>query len=128
MLVVEDNLINQKVAVRMLDRLGHVKPVATNGIEGLAALAAQPYDLVLMDCQMPEMDGFEATRALRQLEKETGRHMPVIALTANVMNEEREQCRLAGMDDFLAKPVRYDDLAAAIERWRPAAPEQAETA
>jgi CheY-like chemotaxis protein len=127
-LVVEDNLINQKVAVRMLERLGHVSQVAGNGVEGLAALAAQPYDIVFMDCQMPEMDGFEATRTLRDLEKATGRHTPVIALTANVMNEEREQCRRAGMDDFLAKPVRYEDLSAVIDRWRPAEPAQARTA
>ncbi len=118
-LVVEDNAVNQMVAVKLIQRLGHSSAVAGNGIEALAALKAQPFDLVLMDCQMPEMDGFEATRQLR--DPATGvpdPSIPVIALTANAMPEDRQRCLDAGMNDYLPKPIKPDALNQAITRWR----------
>jgi CheY-like chemotaxis protein len=90
--------------------------VAGNGREALAALARVPYDLVLMDCQMPEVDGFEATRLIRHSEAGTERHIPIIALTANAMEGDRERCLEAGMDDYVSKPIRPDDLYATIDR------------
>ena len=103
----------------MVRRLGHHSDLTSDGVEALAALASAQYDLVLMDCQLPTMDGYEATRALRVRERGTGRHVPVIALTANALGEERDNCLAAGMDDYLSKPVRFDDLAAMIARWIP---------
>jgi CheY-like chemotaxis protein len=114
-LVVEDNAINQKVVSLMLEKLGHRADVAGNGLEALAALQERPYDLVLMDCQMPEMDGFEATRCLR--EPSSGVLDPrvwVVALTANAMVGDRERCLAAGMDDYLPKPVQIQALSAAL--------------
>jgi CheY-like chemotaxis protein len=114
-LVVEDNAINQKVITKMLEKTGHRADMAGNGIEALAALCERPYDLVLMDCQMPEMDGFEATRLLR--DSTSGVLNPrvrVVALTANAMVGDRERCLAAGMDDYLAKPVQMQALAALL--------------
>ncbi len=121
-LVVEDNRINQRLAVLVLEKLGCRVDVAGDGREALDAVARLPYNVVLMDCQMPEMDGYEATRAIRIVEQTTGRHLPIIAMTANVMQGDREKCLAAGMDDYLAKPVTKDVLKAAIQRWarRPA--------
>jgi CheY-like chemotaxis protein len=117
-LVVEDNAVNRMVAGAMLKRLGLQADMADNGAEALQALTVADYDLVLMDCRMPVMDGMEATRALRA--RESGeRRLPVIALTASAIAGERERCLAAGMDDYLAKPVRLEELAAALRRWLP---------
>ena len=115
-LVVEDNPVNQKVALAFLTRLGHRGEVAENGREALAALGRRPWDVILMDCHMPEMDGFEATRAIRAREAgEALARTRIVAMTANAMAEDREACLRAGMDAFLAKPVRLAELAAALE-------------
>jgi CheY-like chemotaxis protein len=114
-LLAEDNLVNVKVAVGMLSRLGCSVTVAGHGAEALEALSREVFDIVLMDCQMPEMDGFEATRIIR---RQCGHDAPVIiAMTANAMEGDRERCLLAGMDDYLAKPIMLDDLASCLKRW-----------
>jgi PAS domain S-box-containing protein len=114
-LIVEDNLVNQHLAVRLVEKQGHAATTAANGREALEALANGLFDLVLMDIQMPEMDGFEATRAIRQNEKATGAHLPVIAMTAHTAAGDREQCLQAGMDAYVSKPIRVKELFAAIE-------------
>jgi CheY-like chemotaxis protein len=114
-LLAEDNLVNQRVAVRLLERFGYRPDVAGSGLEVLAALRRQPYDVVLLDIQMPEMDGLEAARRIHQEFGGTGRPR-LIALTANVLREDRDRCTAAGMDDFLAKPMRLADLEAALLR------------
>ena len=114
-LIVEDNVVNQKVAVRLLQKVGYRCEVACNGAEALVGLKDRAFDLVLMDCQMPEMDGFEATRRIRAREQETGGHLPIIAMTANAMKGDRELCLAAGMDDYLTKPVVPAALYAALE-------------
>ncbi len=116
-LLVEDNTINQEVATLMLQGFGCQVDVADNGVKALEAVASTDYDLILMDCNMPEMDGLEATRWLRQHEEETLHHLPVIALTANAMQEDRERCLAAGMDDFLSKPFEQDQLRAILRCW-----------
>jgi signal transduction histidine kinase/CheY-like chemotaxis protein len=118
-LLAEDNLVNQKVALVMLKRLGIEADVVATGIEALDALVGVSYDLVLMDCQMPEMDGFEATRRIRERERGS-RRMPVVAMTANAMVGDRERCLEAGMDDHIPKPVRVDALHRTLARWLPA--------
>jgi signal transduction histidine kinase/CheY-like chemotaxis protein len=115
-LVAEDNAANLKVAVRMVERLGYRADVAGNGSEALEALDRVPYDAVLMDCQMPEMDGYEATREIRKAERD-GRHVPIIAMTASAMAGDRERCLAAGMDDYISKPVKLHIVAAVLERW-----------
>jgi CheY-like chemotaxis protein len=115
--VVEDNPVNQQVACGWLRKLGYRADVAANGFEALEALERIPYAAVLMDCQMPEMDGYQATAELRRREATT--HTPVIAMTANVMQGDRERCLQAGMDDYVPKPVRLEDLDAALRRWLP---------
>jgi CheY-like chemotaxis protein len=115
-LVAEDNRVNQMVIVRLLEKVGHRVDVAANGHETLSALALASYDLVLMDCQMPEMDGFEATRAIREAERATGTHIPIVALTANALEGDRERCLAVGMDDYLAKPITPRALTAALAR------------
>ncbi len=114
-LLVEDNLINQKVATRFLERLGHQVRVAGNGKEALAAIEVESFDLAFMDVQMPEMDGFEATAAIRAREKTRGGYLPIIAMTAHAMTGDRERCLAAGMDNYLAKPVQEDKIAQAIK-------------
>jgi CheY-like chemotaxis protein len=116
-LVAEDNAVNQRLAVRMLEKAGHRVDLVSNGREAVEALDREPYDLVFMDCLMPEMDGFEATRAIRAAEVGTDRHVPIVALTANAMLRDREQCLAAGMDDYLAKPFTRQALTAALELW-----------
>jgi CheY-like chemotaxis protein len=116
-LVAEDNRVNQQVAMRLLEKAGHQVDVVANGREAVAALDDIAYDLVFMDCQMPDMDGFEATRAIRAGEARTPRRIPIVALTANAMQGDRERCLAAGMDDYIAKPVTTQTLAAALERW-----------
>ena len=124
LLVVEDNIVNQKVASRMLEKLGYRVDVAANGFEAVDAVSRIPYAAVLMDCQMPEMDGYEATRQIRRLGADRA-GVPVIAMTAAAMREDEEACLAAGMDDFLTKPVDIGRLAATLGRWlRPAAPAQ----
>jgi PAS domain S-box-containing protein len=116
-LLAEDNPVNQALASRLLAKRGHVITVAGNGKEALAALEGGPFDLVLMDVQMPEMGGFEATAAIRAREQGTGRHLPIIAMTAHAMKGDRERCLAAGMDDYLTKPVRAKDLFHVIDRF-----------
>ncbi len=127
LLIAEDHPINQKLAARMVAKLGHTHRLAANGREAVEFAAAERFDLVLMDCQMPEMDGYEATREIRRQESDTGRRIPIIALTANALAEERATCLAAGMDDHLSKPVRLEDLAATIAHHAPA-PEAARAA
>jgi two-component system sensor histidine kinase/response regulator len=115
-LVVEDNAANLKVAVRMVERLGYRADVAGNGIEAVRVLGQVHYDAVLMDCQMPDMDGYEATRAIRRNEP-AGRHTPIIAMTASALAGDRERCLAAGMDDYISKPVKLHIVAAVLERW-----------
>jgi signal transduction histidine kinase/DNA-binding response OmpR family regulator/HPt (histidine-containing phosphotransfer) domain-containing protein len=139
-LVAEDNLINQKLTVRILEKLGYQSDVVENGQEALAALTQNSYALVLMDCQMPLLDGLEATRLIREREQAHGnvecgmnndecniphstlnihhpRHIPIVALTANAMSGDRERCLAAGMNDYLTKPVRKEDLKGILDRW-----------
>ena len=116
-LLAEDNAVNQKVALRVLDKLGYRADVASNGLEALEALERESYDVVLMDVQMPEMDGLDASR--RICERWPAESRPrIIAMTANAMVEDREACFAAGMDDYVAKPVRPEELAAALSRAR----------
>ena len=114
-LLAEDNKINQKVAVGTLTAAGHQVTVVNNGKEAIAALEKQPFDVVLMDVQMPEMDGFEATACIRGGEKGTGRHVPIIALTARAMKGDHERCLAAGMDGYVSKPIQPEELQHAIE-------------
>ena len=130
MLLVEDNAINQEIALAMLEDSGYEATPADNGARALALWERSPFDVILMDCQMPEMDGFEATRRLRRMESEQGRsRTPIIALTANAILGDRELCLDAGMDDYLAKPYTRAALLAMLTRWRPSpsAPAPAET-
>jgi signal transduction histidine kinase/HAMP domain-containing protein/ActR/RegA family two-component response regulator len=116
-LLVEDNLVNQKVALQQLKKLGYPVEIANDGEEAVNKVRAQKYLLILMDCQMPRMDGFEATRQIRQLEKVSGGYVPIVAMTANAMEGDREHCLSVGMDDYLPKPVRFDLLRDLIGRW-----------
>jgi two-component system, sensor histidine kinase and response regulator len=111
----EDNLVNQKLAVRVLQKEGHAVVVANTGREVLGILGEQPFDLVLMDVEMPEMDGLEATTTIRRKEAATGTHVPIIAMTAYAMNGDRERCLAAGMDGYVSKPIRKTDLLNIIE-------------
>ena len=115
-LVAEDNATNQMVILGILEKLGYQADIANNGREALDALQKQQYALVLMDIQMPEMDGLEATLQYRQREKNTGKHLPIIALTAHALKGDRERCLAAGADEYLTKPVRVPELSAAMER------------
>ena len=115
-LVAEDNVVNQRLAVRLLEKDGHDVVVAANGNEALAAWLRQPFDLILMDLQMPEMDGFETTFKIRCAESRSNAHIPIVALTAHAINGDRERCLNAGMDDYLSKPIRPRDLLDAVLR------------
>ncbi len=112
-LLADDNAINQLVALKILKKLGYSADAVADGHEVIKALETFTYDLVLMDCQMPEMDGFEATRAIRKMKIE----IPIVAMTANAMKGDRELCLAAGMNDYLSKPVKSAELSAALERW-----------
>jgi CheY-like chemotaxis protein len=120
-LLVEDNEVNQKLALSLLEREGHEVDVATNGAEAvdMATRGDAPYDLILMDVQMPVMDGLEATRRIRAHERHTRNHVRIVAMTANAMAEDRARCLAAGMDEYLAKPIRLDELRNAL-RWQDA--------
>jgi CheY-like chemotaxis protein/HPt (histidine-containing phosphotransfer) domain-containing protein len=135
-LIVEDNIVNQKLAVRMMEKLGYQPDVVENGQEALTALAKGDYAAILMDCQMPIMDGFETTRCIRKREAavashdspsgspncsdtspQSTPHIPIIAVTANAMQGDRERCLATGMDDYLAKPIKLAELRNALARW-----------
>lgn len=126
-LIVEDNIVNQKLAARLLDKMGYRADMAANGLEALDAVASIPYAAVLMDCQMPEMDGFEATRTIRQRETTQPQtvktnptslsRLPIIAMTANAMEGDRDRCLAAGMDDYIAKPIKPAELKVILDRW-----------
>jgi len=116
-LLAEDNLVNQKLAIRLLEKRGHHVAVVSNGREAVSAMEKCSYDLVLMDVQMPEMDGLEATRLLREREKDAGSHQTVIAMTALVMKGDRERCITAGMDGYLSKPIRLQELDDLLENY-----------
>ncbi len=116
MLVVEDNAVNQRVIEAMLAKRGYAVELAGNGREALTLLSVRSYALVFMDCQMPEMDGYAATAAIRAREQGTSR-LPIVAMTAHAMKGDRERCLAAGMDDYLSKPLRPEELDAALERW-----------
>jgi len=118
-LIVDDNEVNQKVSMRMLKQMGYAADLATNGLQAVEAMRKEPFDIVLMDVQMPVMDGFEATRQIREMESEgaTLQRSAIIAMTARALEGDREKCLAAGMDDYLAKPVRSEALQEVIERW-----------
>ncbi len=123
-LLAEDNVVNERLASRILENRGHNVVVASSGREVLIALERQAFDLILMDVQMPEMDGFEATRAIRQGEIGTNNHIPIIAMTAHALTGDREKCLAAGMDGYISKPIRGRDLLSLIEKdWTVAAPQ-----
>jgi CheY-like chemotaxis protein/HPt (histidine-containing phosphotransfer) domain-containing protein len=126
-LLVEDNLVNQKLVFKLLQKLGYRVDTVSNGREALEAVSRVSYAAILMDCQMPEMDGFEATQAIREKERINGRHVPIIALTANAMQGDKERCLKAGMDGYVSKPVQAKILFEVIERLVPAVGEQAES-
>jgi CheY-like chemotaxis protein len=114
-LLVEDNVVNQTLAVRLLEKRGYIVSVAGNGRQALATLKMKEFDVVLMDVQMPEMDGFEATAAIRDRERSTGKHIPIIAMTAHALKSDEDRCLSAGMDAYLSKPIRTIELFAAID-------------
>jgi len=114
-LLAEDSLVNQKLAVGLLEKYGHTVVVANHGREAIATLESQVFDLVIMDVQMPEIDGYEATAIIRAKEKQAGTHIPIIAMTAHAMKGDRERCLEAGMDDYVSKPVRSKQLFETIE-------------
>jgi two-component system, sensor histidine kinase and response regulator len=119
-LLAEDNLVNQRLVVRLLEKRGHTLVVANDGREAMAALRHARFDLVLMDVQMPEMDGFEATQGIRQQEELTGTHVPIIAMTAHAMKGDEECCLAAGMDGYVSKPVDVKKLFEVIQQVVPA--------
>lgn len=124
-LLAEDSRTNQQLALALLGRLGHSIEIAVNGREAVDKSAAESFDLVLMDVQMPELDGFEATSLIRQRERETGKHTPIIAMTAHAMKGDRERCLEAGMDEYVSKPIRTDELFSALASFNSEKPKAA---
>jgi CheY-like chemotaxis protein/HPt (histidine-containing phosphotransfer) domain-containing protein len=126
-LLCDDNIVNQKVALRLLQQMGYRADLAGNGREALEALDRQPYDLIFMDLMMPEMDGLEATRIIRERQRQPSRHpnykspIIIVAMTASAMMGDREKCLASGMDDYVAKPVRLENIRTTVERWGPVA-------
>ncbi|MCU0531831.1 MAG: response regulator, partial [Syntrophales bacterium] len=118
-LVAEDNPVNQKLAIRMLEKFNLSVDVAANGREVIDMLGKAAYDLVFMDCHMPEMDGYEATASIRQAERESGKHLSIVAMTANAMQGDREKCLSAGMDDYITKPIRREAIQEMLQKWTP---------
>jgi CheY-like chemotaxis protein len=124
MLLAEDNDINQLIARGLLRKLGYSVDIVANGLAVLEALQLIPYDVIFMDCQMPEMDGYDAARTIRKLEEGSGHGfngktpVHIIAITANAMQGDREKCLAAGMDDYISKPIRLPELQAVLERWK----------
>ena len=116
-LLAEDNLVNQKLAVRLLERMGYRPELAGDGLQVIAALERDTFDVVLMDVQMPELDGLDATRRIRTTWPD--RPVRIVAMTANAMADDRDACLAAGMDDYVSKPIRVDELVAALERAGP---------
>jgi two-component system sensor histidine kinase/response regulator len=116
-LIAEDNQVNQKVIIRQLQKIGYKADAVANGIEAVEAASKVAYDLILMDCQMPDMDGFTATHEIRQREDGSGIHTPIIALTANALEGDRDKCLGAGMDDYMSKPLKIEALQAMLEKW-----------
>jgi two-component system sensor histidine kinase/response regulator len=114
-LLAEDNLVNQTLAVRLLEKRGYVVFVASDGQAAITALEKDTFDLVLMDIQMPGLDGFEATSAIREKEKRTGGHIPIVAMTAHALKGDQERCIAVGMDGYVSKPIRTSELFSAIE-------------
>ena len=115
-LLAEDNIVNQRLASTILKKQGHYVTVAANGREALEVLRREAFDIVLMDVQMPEVDGFEATAAIRDQERDTDTHIPIIAMTAYALKGDEERCLAAGMDGYIAKPVRPQELLAVVKR------------
>jgi two-component system, sensor histidine kinase and response regulator len=125
-LLAEDHLVNQKVAVAMLEKMGHRATVVPDGRKAVEAWREDPFDLILMDLQMPEMDGFEAVASIRNSERSSGRHVSIVALTAHAMKGDRERCLESGFDDYLSKPIRSTELRGTLEKWAlPSEPESA---
>jgi CheY-like chemotaxis protein len=117
-LIVDDNPVNRMLAQRLVEKLGCPVTTANDGLEAYERVMSERFDIVLMDCHMPVLDGFEATRRLRAVERERALpRLPVVAMTAGALDEDRRQCHDAGMDDHLPKPIRAADLAAALRRW-----------
>ncbi len=114
-LLAEDNVVNQKLATKMLEKRGHQVVVASNGEEAVALNDQEDFDMILMDVQMPELDGFGATRRIRRQEEGTRTHVPIIAMTAHTMKGDKEKCLAAGMDDYTSKPINFEKLFQLIE-------------
>jgi CheY-like chemotaxis protein len=118
-LVAEDNALIQEILVRQFELLGLRVTVVSDGLQAVEAARTEHFAMIFMDCQMPNMDGFEATKAIREGERSSGEHLPIVAMTASAFREDREACLAAGMDDYLAKPVRLRELRRMIKRWAP---------
>jgi CheY-like chemotaxis protein len=116
-LLAEDNEINQMVAAELLQQSGAVCEIAADGKQAMERALSKKFDFILMDCQMPEMDGFTATQNIREIEKKTGKHIPILALTANAMIQDQERCLQSGMDDYITKPVKRKTLEIALNKW-----------
>ncbi len=123
-LLAEDNEINQKVALEFLKMRGHQVRIASNGKDVLEALAAEAFEIILMDVQMPVMDGFQATATIREKERSTGQHIPIIAMTGYAMKGDRQRCIDAGMDGYICKPIRSQELFEIVESFTTTAPKE----